>query len=58
MEGATDQMQEVARTYGITHVYLGREELRRYGPEVFDRFAAWPAAFETQHTRIVRVPDD
>ena len=55
-EGATERMRKLATRCGVTHIYLGREESLRYGPGVFDRFAAWPTIFETPHTRIVKVP--
>lgn len=57
LDGATEDTRRVAEAYGVTHVYLGRHEVDVYGPEVIERFAAWPVVFESGATRIVRVPE-
>jgi len=54
--GATPVSLEVARRYGVTYVYVGREERTAYGAEVAARFAAWPVAFAAGDTLLVRVP--
>ena len=54
--GATAEAERLAAAYGVTHVYLGREERRRYGPDVAARFEGWPVAFESSGARIVAVP--
>ena len=54
--GPSDRTLELIARYGITHIYLGREEVRQFGPEVMQRFAAWQTVFETPATRIVVVP--
>ena len=48
---------DLARDYGVTHVYLGREERAQFGADVADRFAGWPVAFEHEDVRIVEVPE-
>ncbi|MCA9856386.1 MAG: hypothetical protein KC458_03805, partial [Dehalococcoidia bacterium] len=58
LEGATEDARRVAEKYGITYVYLGRAEFDIYGPDVLDRFDAWPAVFESGATKIVRVPGE
>ena len=55
-EGADLRSQELARLYGVTHIYLGREERSQFGGDVADRFADWPTVFETPGARIVAVP--
>ena len=55
-EGATEEVRALAGDYGVTHVYLGREERRQFGPGVADRFAAWPVRFEAAGVRIVELP--
>ena len=55
-EGATEEVGELATANGITHIYLGSEERRQFGPDVAARFKAWPARFETGGVRIVEVP--
>jgi uncharacterized membrane protein len=55
-EGATEAVRVLARQYGVTHIYLGREEQAQFGRDVASRFAAWPAVFEASGVRIVEVP--
>ncbi len=55
-EGATEGTLALARSRGITHVYLGREERRQFGPEVVARFDGWPLRFQSGDVRIVGVP--
>ena len=55
-EGATEGAGELATANGITHIYLGREERRQFGPAVTARFDAWPTRFEAAGVRIVEVP--
>ena len=55
-EGATPRILGVLEHWGVTHVYLGREERERYGVDVAARFEAWPVAVEAFGTRIVVVP--
>jgi uncharacterized membrane protein len=54
--GASDEALTIARRYGITHVYIGREERTQFGEDVMDAFAAWPTAWEGEGSRIVAVP--
>ena len=56
--GAGPVALEIAQRYGVTHVVIGQEEERRYGPELAERFAAWPTVFEELGVRIVAVPDE
>ena len=56
IEGATPDVQRLAAFHGVTHIYLGREERRQFGPGVADRFAAWPVRFEAPGALIVEVP--
>jgi uncharacterized membrane protein len=55
-EGATPRILGVLERWGVTHVYLGREEREQYGADVAARFEAWPVAVEAFGTRIVVVP--
>jgi uncharacterized membrane protein len=55
-EGASAKGLELARRYGVTHVYLGAREREKYGATVADRFDGWPVAFETPTSRVVAVP--
>ncbi len=54
--GAGPQSLLLARTHGLTHVYLGREERRQFGADVAVRFEAWPTVFEAPGARIVALP--
>ena len=54
--GAGPQSLLLARTHGVTHVYLGREERRQFGADVAARFEDWPTVFEAPGARIVAVP--
>ena len=54
--GAAAETERLVAAYGVTHVYLGREERRRYGPDVAARFGGWPVVFESSGARIVAVP--
>ena len=54
--GASESTRALAARYGVTYIYLGREEVTQFGPEVMARFVAWPAVFETPTSRIVEVP--
>ncbi len=56
--GASPEALEIARRYGVTHVFIGNEEERRYGPGVAARFASWPTVFEESGVRIVSVPTE
>ena len=55
-EGATPRMLGLLTRWGVTHIYLGREERQRYGEDVAARFEGWSAAFDAFGTRIVVVP--
>jgi YYY domain-containing protein len=54
--GASDEALAIAQRYGITHVYIGREERMQFGEGVMDAFSAWPTAWEGEGARIVAVP--
>ena len=54
--GATPASLETARRYGVTYVYIGREERAQYGAAVGTRFEAWPVAFAAGGATLVRVP--
>ncbi|MSQ30626.1 MAG: hypothetical protein EXR64_01160 [Dehalococcoidia bacterium] len=57
--GASEATRAVAQRFGVTHVYLGREERTRYGADVATRFAGWPVAFAAggaAGSQLVRVP--
>ena len=54
--GASEPTRELAARYGVTYIYLGRDEVTQFGPEVMARFLAWPTVFETPTSRIVEVP--
>jgi YYY domain-containing protein len=55
-EGATAEGLALARKYGVTHVYLGREERAQFGEDVAAAFAAWRTAWEGEGASIVEVP--
>ena len=55
-DGASEETLVLATAYGVTHVYLGREEREQYGDDVAERFAAWPTLFEGSGSSIVEVP--
>ncbi len=55
-QGPTEDVRALAIRYGVTHVYLGREEQVQFGNDVAARFAAWPMVFEAPGVRIVAVP--
>ena len=54
--GANDEGRSKALEFGVTHVYLGREERAQFGDDVAARFAGWPTVFEAGASRIVAVP--
>ena len=54
--GADPATIEVARRFGITYVYVGREERAAYGEDAATRFAAWPAVLDEGGAVLVRVP--
>lgn len=55
-EGATDEVRQLAQSYGVTHVYLGQEERVQFGADVMERFSGWDTVFEAGSARIVAVP--
>ena len=55
-EGAGPEALRLAREYGLTHIYLGREERSQFGRDVAARFADWATAFEAPGATIVAVP--
>jgi YYY domain-containing protein len=44
--GATPEVEAVAHRYGVTYVYVGREERAQFGDDVAQRFAAWDVAWQ------------
>ena len=54
--GASSASLEVARRFGVTYVYIGREERAAYGTNVAARFAAWPAVVDEAGALLVQVP--
>lgn len=54
--GATPEGLAAARRYGVTHVYVGFEELTTYTYDVLGRLAGWPQVFAAGTTRIYEVP--
>jgi len=54
--GATPAAALIARRFGVTHVYVGREELLAYGRDTAGRFAGWPAVVERDGALLVQVP--
>jgi uncharacterized membrane protein len=56
-QGATEETRALAESYGVTHVYLGREEQVQFGADVDSRFTTWETVFEAPGVRIVEVPD-
>ncbi|MDA0270908.1 MAG: DUF2298 domain-containing protein [Chloroflexi bacterium] len=58
LEGATDAGLATAQEWGITHVYVGFEEISSYGTGVIGRFAAWPLVLHEGMSRIFEVPQE
>ena len=54
--GASPATAEVAHRFGVTYVYVGREERAAYGTETAARFAAWPAVVNEDGALLVKVP--
>ena len=54
--GAAPTTAEVAHRFGVTYVYIGRDERAAYGPDVATRFAGWPAVVDAAGAVLVRVP--
>ena len=46
----------LARAWGVTHVYAGREEARAYGTDVHGRFRGWLAVLEAHGPVVFAVP--
>ncbi|MFN8638804.1 MAG: DUF2298 domain-containing protein [Dehalococcoidia bacterium] len=57
-DGPTPATIEVARRYGVTHVFVGPVERERYGEDVGARFAAWPVAFQASRSLVFAVPQE
>ncbi len=55
-EGASERTLALARSFGVTHVFVGRLEAQLYGAGVASRFEGWPAVFEASGALIVEVP--
>ncbi len=51
-----DEARAKAAEFGVTHVYLGREERAQFGEGVMARFVGWPVVFEADGSRTVAVP--
>lgn len=54
--GASAPALEVARRYGVTHVFIAARELELYGADVAARFSDWHTVFDEGNVRIVEVP--
>ena len=54
--GAVPATAEVARRFGVTYVYIGRDERSAYGPDVAARFTGWPTVVDATGAVLVRVP--
>lgn len=54
--GADTLSEEVASRFGVTHVYVGREERTQFGQDAADRFAGWDVAWEGTGAVIFAVP--
>lgn len=55
-DGAVASTVADAHAYGVSYVVIGPAERRRYGDALWDRFAAWPLAFEAPGWRVFTVP--
>ena len=51
------EAEQTAAQFGVTHVYVGREERRQFGDDVADRFAGWSVAWEGAGALIFEAPD-
>ena len=54
--GTGPEGEALARAWGVTHVYVGREEARAYGTGVRARFRGWPAVLEAHGSAVFAVP--
>jgi len=54
--GATPEAEQAAISYGVTYVYIGREERAQFGADVAQRFAGWAVAWEGDGALIIAVP--
>ena len=54
--GSVPEAEPVASRFGVTHVYVGREERNQFGADVADRFANWDIAWEGSGSVIFLVP--
>jgi uncharacterized membrane protein len=54
--GSTEESRALAERYGVTHVYIGREERTQYGTDVTQRFAGWGVAWKGTGAVILTVP--
>ena len=54
--GAVAEAEEVAARYGVTHVYVGRDERTQFGNGIADRFEGWTIAWEGAGSVIFLVP--
>ena len=48
---------EIARGYGVTHVYIGERERKQFPIGAVSGFNDWPVVFEHGDTRILAIPD-
>ena len=54
--GAVTEAEQLAASYGVTHVYVGRDERTQFGNGVAERFAGWTLAWEGAGSVIFLVP--
>ena len=54
--GAVPQGEQLAARYGVTHVYVGREERAEFGTDAASRFTGWTVAWEGDGAVIFEVP--
>lgn len=54
--GTRPETLAAARQWGITHVYVGRDELAAYGPDLGSRFDDWVPVYAAVGARIYAVP--
>ncbi len=54
--GADALSEQLASGFGVTHVYVGREERTQFGQDAAERFAGWEIAWEGTGAVIFAVP--
>ncbi len=55
-DGTGVEARDAARQWGVTHVYVGREERSAYGPDAGSALSGWPVAFSSGNATVFEAP--